>query len=70
MCWLKDLVKIYQKLTFANNILLEFEKFGRWFQQSWFRQKVSPSLFQKVFKRITAGKVRDKNITFESDRTS
>ena len=65
MCWLKDLVNIHQKLTFANNILLELEKIKLplcdFDYTNTFRN-------QKVFKPIATGKARDENL--ESDRTS
>ena len=68
MCRLKDLVKIHQKLTFANNILLELEQLNQlpFYDFGYYKtfQK------QKVFKPITTGKVRDENINFQSNRTS
>ena len=61
MCWLKDLVRIHYKLTFASNILMELEKINY------------PSMtlvMPTFFETITTGKVRDENIIFESDRAS
>ena len=68
MCWLKDLVKIYQKLTIANNILLELEQLNQLPLYDFVYAKTSRK--QKVFKLIATGKVRDENINFESNRTS
>ena len=56
MCWLKDLVKIRSKLTFASNIILDLEKI------------TYPSMTLKVFKPVAKGNVSDENIKFESDR--
>ena len=61
----KDLVKIHEKLTFDNNILLEFEQIN---QPSM--TLIMPTLFEtkKVLKPLTTAKARDENL--ESDRTS
>ena len=66
MCCLKDLVKFRQKLTFANNILLELEKINYPSMTL-----AVPTLFETRKQQvIAAGKVRDENINFESHRTS
>ena len=58
MCWLKDLVKIHLKLSFANNILLELEQINY-----LSLTLVMPRLFKtKVFKLIATGKVRGENL--------
>ena len=67
MCWLKDLVKIHQRLTFASNILLELEQIN---YPSYDFGYAKTSQKQKVFKPIATGKVRDENVNFESNRTS
>ena len=63
MYWLKDLVKIHHKFTFANNILLGLEKINYPSYAKTFRN-------QKMFKSIATDRVRVENINFESNRTS
>ena len=61
MCWLKDLAKIRQKLTFANNILL-----GTWKDNLTLYDFGCTNTFwnQKALK--PTGNVRDENIKFVS----
>ena len=64
MSWLKDLVRTYFYKPYPPvvwiNKLLPLYDFG--YTKTFWNQN--------VFKRIAAGKARDKNINFESNRTS
>ena len=68
MCWIKDLVKIHEQVTFENNILLELEQLNQLHIYDFGYAKTFRK--QKEFKPIATGRVRDKNINFESNRTS